>query len=333
MVDVPFDPDAWTWPREAVERTTFAGRRCIAFAEEANGIVAPRGVRLRDGTIEIDMAVSAARSFHGLVWRRAASTATYESFFVRPHQVGNPDAVQYAPVFNDVSAWQLYTGAGHWAPLRFPIDRWFRLRVGFAGDRAEAYINDMEQPALALGRLRLPPAAGGIGVMVGGPGLRIARFAYDDATPALRARAPRAPRTAPGTIRDWFVSDPVAEGSPLSSAAGWQRIEAEPGGLVNLARLHPVRRGRDTVFARATIPSATAMSRSLRFGFSDRAVVYLNGRRVFAGDDTYRSRDYRFLGSIGYWYTLELALEPGANELVVAVSESFGGWGVMARLL
>ena len=34
-----------------------------------------------------------------------------------------------------------------------------------------------------------------------------------------------------------------------------------------------------------------------------------------------------------YWYTLDLSLEPGANELVFAVSESFGGWGVMARLL
>jgi len=87
------------------------------------------------------------------------------------------------------------------------------------------------------------------------------------------------------------------------------------------------------VFARTTITSSVARTHSLEFGFSDRAVVYLNDQRLFAGDDTYRSRDYRFLGSIGYWYSLELPLEQGDNELAIAVAESFGGWGVMARLI
>ena len=48
-------------------------------------------------------------------------------------------------------------------------------------------------------------------------------------------------------------------------------------------------------------------------------------------DAVHRSRDYRFLGSIGYWDTVFLPLAQGDNELVVAVSESFGGWGVQAR--
>ena len=54
---------------------------------------------------------------------------------------------------------------------------------------------------------------------------------------------------------------------------------------------------------------------------------------VYRGDDTYRSRDYRFLGSIGWYDTLYLPLEQGDNELLIAVSEDFGGWGVQARLL
>ena len=59
--------------------------------------------------------------------------------------------------------------------------------------------------------------------------------------------------------------------------------------------------------------------------------MFLNGRQLYRGDDTYRSRDYRFLGSIGYYDTLFLPLLEGENELVVAVSEDFGGWGVQAR--
>ena len=70
----------------------------------------------------------------------------------------------------------------------------------------------------------------------------------------------------------------------------------------------------------------------LELGFSDRAVVYLNGRPLYRGDDTYRSRDYRFLGSIGWYDELYLPLEAGENELVIAVSEDLGGWGLQGRL-
>ena len=69
----------------------------------------------------------------------------------------------------------------------------------------------------------------------------------------------------------------------------------------------------------------------MHLGFSDRAVVYLNGRALYRGDDTYRSRDYRFLGSIGWYDTVYLPLVEGANDLLIAVSESFGGWGIQAR--
>jgi hypothetical protein len=75
-----------------------------------------------------------------------------------------------------------------------------------------------------------------------------------------------------------------------------------------------------------------AETRVLTLGFSDRAVVYLNGRPLYRGDDTYRSRDYRFLGSIGWYDAVYLPLEAGENELVVAVSEDLGGWGLQARL-
>ena len=64
-----------------------------------------------------------------------------------------------------------------------------------------------------------------------------------------------------------------------------------------------------------------------------RAVVYLNGQALCRGVDTYRSRDCRFLGSIGCWDTLFLPLVEGDNELVVAVSQDFGGRGVQARLV
>jgi hypothetical protein len=113
----------------------------------------------------------------------------------------------------------------------------------------------------------------------------------------------------------------------------WTPLASELSGLVNLARVQGIVGGRNTVIARTTIHSPRPQTQRLKLGFSDRALVFLNGRPLYDGDDTYRSRDYRFLGSIGWYDALHLPLEEGANELAVAVSEDFRGWGVQARLV
>lgn len=69
----------------------------------------------------------------------------------------------------------------------------------------------------------------------------------------------------------------------------------------------------------------------MKIGFSDRIKVFLNNRLIYGGTNNYRSRDYRYLGTIGYFDELFLPLNAGKNELCVAVSESFGGWGIQAK--
>ena len=71
----------------------------------------------------------------------------------------------------------------------------------------------------------------------------------------------------------------------------------------------------------------------LQFRFSDSVKVHFNGQLIYSGNDLFRSRDYRFLGTIGYYDTLYLPLLSGKNELVMAISEKFGGWGVQARFV
>jgi len=74
--------------------------------------------------------------------------------------------------------------------------------------------------------------------------------------------------------------------------------------------------------------------RRLDFGFSDRVRVFLNRRLLYWGNDAQVSRDYRFLGSIGYFDALYLPLARGENEVILAVSEdNRGGWGVQARFV
>jgi hypothetical protein len=288
-------------------------------------------VELLDGTIELDLAVTGERSFPGVVWR--AGERHLETFFVRPHQTGNPDAIQYTPAFNGVSAWQLYHGDGFWAPISFPLDDWFTIRVVFAGSRAEMFVADLDAPALVT-TLRVPPVRGQIGILPGGDELRVARFEHDGDATFSHPPRPSDPEP-PGVIREWEVSGAFAEDEldeAVHAEHEWTAIQSEPNGLLDLARVQGIEDGRNTVLARTTIRSEKPGTRLLELGFSDRAVVYLNGVPRFRGSDSYRTRDYRFLGSIGWYDALHLPLEAGENTLVVAVAEDFGGWGVQARL-
>ncbi len=174
----------------------------------------------------------------------------------------------------------------------------------------------------------MPVERGRVGMLVGGPDVHVAEFSYaEDA--AFRAPPPSAPQPVPGALRHWEVSEAFPEAA-VGEPRTWTPIESEPSGLVDLARVQGIRDGKNTVLARTTISASQSETRLLELGFSDRAVVSLNGRAIYRGDDRYRSRDYRFLGSIGWYDALYLPLDAGENELVVAVSEDFGGWGVQA---
>lgn len=83
--------------------------------------------------------------------------------------------------------------------------------------------------------------------------------------------------------------------------------------------------------ARVTIESQKDQVKALTFGFSDEVSIYLNDNILYSGSDVYGSRDYQFIGTMGYFDTIFIPLKKGKNELWFVVSEYFGGWGVEAK--
>jgi hypothetical protein len=143
------------------------------------------------------------------------------------------------------------------------------------------------------------------------------------------------------TIVDrWSVSPPFTESlleqrhelSPADIPSGWRRLAAGERGIANLARLGGIEGDANTVVAALSIDAEEARTIPARFGFSDRVHVYLNGRLLFSAADGWRTRDDRFLGTIGLHDTVYLPLQRGRNELWFAVSETFGGWGIVLDL-
>src|SRR5262249_8037077 len=155
----------------------------------------------------------------------------------------------------------------------------------------------------------------GIGLIVGGPGLRVEDVRHGSDV-ELQGEPPPVVRE-PNAILSWEVSDAFPEGE-LPASPRWTRLDAEPSGLLDISRLTGIPDGRRTVRAGTTIRSEEARRVAIELGYSDRAVVYLNGESLFRGDATYRVRDYRFLGSIGWHDTVWLPCRAGENELAVA---------------
>jgi hypothetical protein len=335
---VPFDAARWVINAQQSRVEDYLGRRSLSLK---GGHATVKDSVFTDGVIEFDIALTGERGFTGAVWR-LQDDGNYEEFYLRPHQSGNPDANQYTPSFNGITGWQLYHGEGYGAPVRYRFNEWMHVKIVVSGQQAEFYIEDMEKPALFAHELKRVRQAGRVGLSAGN--FAVAHFSNFSFTPLEKPvlkSAPRPAATAPaGTVMSWQVSNVFTEKSleqkyqltaADKAALTWQTLACERTGLANLARLQGISGEKNTVFARLTIVSEREQVKQFRFGFSDRVKVYFNDRLIYGGSDNYLSRDYRFLGTIGYFDELYLPLQRGANELWLAVSEDFGGWGIQAR--
>lgn len=334
--EVPFDDPRWEFEGESAEIVSVDGREALRLADAQATLEAD----FENGVIEFDVKVTPERGFHGINFRVHDETNA-ERFYIRPHQSGNPDANQYTPVFNRLPGWQLYYGPWFSAPVEYRFDEWMHVRIVVSGDQADIYI-DSEQPVLHVARLKNKQVAGDLILLSGNAVGHFADFRYEKATDTeIVGTNEPLPSPEAGTVRSWEVSSGFDESSLEGvteladehlEGLDWQPLKVEDRGYANLSRVVAFGPESNTAFARLSIETAEATVRTLQFGYSDRARVYLNGELLYAGDNGYRTRDYRYLGTIGLFDSVPLQLQAGQNELLIAVSESFGGWGVMARI-
>ncbi len=334
---IPFDSPRWEITAEESRIEEYKGRTSLYLK---GGLALIEDAEFLDGVIEFDCSFPQAQAFVGATWR-VQDAANREEFYIRPHQSGNPDANQYTPVFKGLTAWQLYHGEGYGAPVDYDFDTWIPIKIVVAGRQAEVFIGDLETPALFVDNLKREPVSGKVGLNVANFGpAHFSNFRFETVEhPTLNAKIKR-DRTAPtGAVMTWQVSNAFDEAT-LDSATElaasvteglvWSKLSSESTGLANISKANALGKGKNTAFAMVTLTSDRAQSKTIAFGYSDRVCVFLNNRLLYTGNNGYRSRDYRYLGTIGYFDALTLPLKKGRNELWFAVSESFGGWGIQA---
>jgi len=322
------------------------GRAALRFA---TGEAYLPAFDLARGTVEFDVMASSLRTFIGFRFH-AASAGRFEEFYLRPHKSGLPDALQYAPALaGGRSAWQLFHGPGATATADFEPGRWTAVKVIIDGARAALFIDGAATPQLVVPNLALERASGFIGFW--GLDASASRGSgYPTAVSRLTVRPdvvdvdwpPLAGSESPpaGVITAWDVSPGFAPASsPVTelpaSSDGWRPAGTGPDGLLMFdgATSWPAGAPRAAALARLRITSEAPHDVPFRFGFSDDASVFLNGRLLYSGVNGYSYNFPRRDGVITPdQSTVLLPLQTGENELIVVVSDAFGGWGLMGSL-
>jgi len=299
-----------------------------------------KDVEFENGVIEVDMAFDGGRCFGGILFRIQPGN-TYENFYLRPHKSGKYDALQYQPVYGGLGGWQLYSGDGSTAAAEIAHKCWVHVRLEVKGTQARVFLDRADTPALVIHELKRGPGKGGIGLS--GPPNELAQFANfsyrsdDD----LVFDPPPPPITREGMLMDWELSQPFSateinrEVHPDQQdlpGIEWKNIKGAATGLVDIAP-HVRKTGStpECVLARTVIDSQGEKLKKLTFGYSDEISVFLNGKILFRGHSEFRRRDPDFHGIVGLHDAVFLPLQRGKNEILLMVSEVFGGWGFMCR--
>ena len=348
-------PDSPRWELEGnAKATEYLGRKCLLLD---GGAATVKDFDMRDGVVDVDVAASSARGFAGFQFRIAADGQNAEEIYLRPHESGYPDAIQYTPILSTGRNWQIYNGPGFTAAVDIPRDSWFHVRLAVTGAQAKLFVKDMEKPALVMDDLKSGIEKGQLALMELMGATYFANFEVRTTPDAKWER--HLPPMAPGTLTKWSLSpayDALARNleRPLSGdearAIAWQDVEAEPPGFVVLYRYrdapHPrvsfqsdfstrlqPQPGMKVLYARTVIESDRDQVKKLEIGYSDDVSVFLNGAILWRGRSAQAFRDPRFLGIVNPENdAVYLPLRKGRNELVLAVSELGGGWGFVCRL-
>ena len=348
-------PDSPRWQLEGEAKAAdYLGRKAIRL-DGGDAIV--KDFTMRDGVIDVDVATTAKRGFFGFDVRIDNDGRNMEEIYLRPHQSGYSDAMQYTPVLNTGRNWQLYNGPGFTGAVDIPRNEWFHLRLEVTGAQARLYVKDMDKPALEMTDLKTGIQQGQIALMDLFGETFFSNFEVRTMPDAPWER--HLPPMPANVLTKWSISpsyDALQRNleKPLTpaeiAATEWQPVEAEPPGLVVLYRYrdapHPhvsfqqdfstrlqPQPGMKVLYARTTIESDRDQVKELEIGYSDDVSVFLNGQILWRGRSAQGFRDPRFLGIVNPENdAVYLPLKKGSNELMLAVSELGGGWGFICRL-
>ena len=314
---------------------TFDNRETLVLS---GGRISAKGIEFTNGTIEVDVYANAKRSFAGITFRKQKENM--EEVYMRMHKSRQVDALQYTPIFNNESSWQLYRE--YQAQITFKNTGWNTLRIEVSNGTAQVFVND--EKVLSIDHLRTENATGEVGLFA----LFTNRFSnfrvtHKDAAPDIKDDT-----VAPvddNLITQWKIT----EAKPFKTEAfevidfsreSYTTVTTEKSGLLPISKY--VKKSRsgnfeqnteDYIVAAAAIEASDNETRLFSFDYSDKIMVYLNGKLLFRGNNAFRAKGPQHTGHIAVdANTLYLPLKKGSNMIHCVVIDKANGWGLIGKL-
>jgi len=335
ITHVPLDAQSWLVP-DGVKAVfeEFDGRATVML----NGTISAINHEFSNGVIEVDVYANQKRSFAGISFRQQDGTS--EEVYMRMHKSGQPDAVQYTPIYNRESSWQLYDELQ--TNTRFLNEGWNTLRIEVVGDRSQVLINGSK--VLVVQDLKTDLLTGGVGLF-SLFGNRFSNFRYSDEEIAIPSEKEERAQRLPGIITKWNLSEAqnfIAEDLDYNmfSAMSMIEVSTENSGLLPISKFRKKpssgnfeQNPEAYAVALTTFSGIAGEYKQFSFDYSDKIIVYFNGERIFSGNNAFRAKGNLFKGNLRInTNTIYLPLKEGANTLHCVVIDRANGWGLMGRL-
>ncbi|MEA1785456.1 family 16 glycoside hydrolase [Arenibacter sp. GZD96] len=334
-ITIPFTEKHWKFAENAVHRfEVFENMETLVL----NGKASVKNISMENGSIEVAVYATQKRSFAGIVFRKQGETM--EEVYIRNHKSGQPDAVQYAPIYNGEGNWQLYRE--HQAHVFFEREGWNHLKLVFNQQHVAVWLND--QKILEVDGLKTENNIGEIGLFSLFEN-RFANFKYQENTTHTIVKERTKPNSGTSLITEWNLSEaylyaPEQDKNIDFNGLVYKSVPTEPSGLLPISKylMKPSFgnfEANEEVYAVVATNIMADVKKRVKFSFdySDKIVVFLNGTIVFEGNNAFLSKGPQFQGHLGITAnTIYLDLDAGENTLHCMVIDKANGWGIIGGI-
>ncbi|XEC95751.1 hypothetical protein AB6A23_04040 [Paenibacillus tarimensis] len=234
--------------------------------------------------IQTEVAIPGQIGFIGLVFG-ARGTENYEMIYLSPNTDEGLGEIQYDPIMNGSSTWQIYNGPSYQAPASFPAGQWTTFALEVQPHSVAVYVGDSAEPQLVVANLQHGPAKGKIGFWGNFPGY-IRNFSVDEIEPqAINPNEPDLQRLANESyVTEWLVSKPYAPGEAAIDPGAWSKAVVEENGCLNINRLYSAADHKGAVVqAKCSFLLTEETEKILSIGFSDSIRLWVNDNEVYQG--------------------------------------------------
>lgn len=227
--------------------------------------------------IQASVAIPEAVGFIGLVFG-ARDSENYELIYLSPGDGRGIGEIQYDPVMNGSTTWQIYNGPSYLSYTSYNVGDWVNLTIDVDKHSAKVYIgDDFSTPQQIISKLQHGEVFGKIGVWGYLP-VYIRDLSIEEIPSISR---PIEERTKKEFINEWLVSEPYLTNS-LPSELKWTAASTEENGTLNINRLFTSEK-TNVVQIKSSLTLSRETEANISFGYSDELRLWINEEEIYHG--------------------------------------------------